>query len=233
MLKSGLTVELDCLADWVIFREIFEEKEYDLSINRMLSSVPDNRPFYVLDLGANIGCFSLRVADLIMRSKNSNQDFHITLVEGSPSTFKKLRSQMNQPLLFNKTKIVHGIVGQRRGSAEICENPYHVLNTIFIKDSFTARQEVKYIDLFSLYNTSKEIDLLKCDVEGNELCFLENYKALLGRTRYVVMEFHHDLCNVSKCFEILKNSGFVNLGKQSEVGNAEVFLWGKKKIRED
>jgi len=228
-LKSGLIVKLDCLADWVIFHEIFDEKEYDLSINTALSSAPDGRPFHVLDLGANVGCFSLRVADLIVRSRNPKRDFRITLVEGNPSVFEKLRSNIDQPLLLNKMRLVNGLVGELGGSAEISEHTYHVLNSVFIKDPNAKRREVKYINLFSLFDSGIEIDLLKCDVEGNELLFLENYKDLLARVRYVVIELHKDLCDVPRCYEIFKNAGFVNLGKQDEVRNTEIILWERKK----
>ncbi len=56
-------------------------------------------------------------------------------------------------------------------------------------------------------NTS-EIDLLKCDIEGAELLFLENYEDLLAKVRNAVFELHHEQCDTAKCRAILKKSGF-------------------------
>ena len=50
--------------------------------------------------------------------------------------------------------------------------------------------------------------LLKCDIAGAELLFLENYEDLLGKVRNAVFELHHEQCDTNKCRKILLKSGF-------------------------
>ena len=67
---------------------------------------------------------------------------------------------------------------------------------------------MQFIDLDLLMRNVGEIDLLKCDIEGAELLFLENYESLLGRVRTAVFEFHHEMCDTGKCRDILRRNGF-------------------------
>ncbi|NEO44545.1 MAG: FkbM family methyltransferase [Moorea sp. SIO4A3] len=194
----------------MIYNDIFVDGEYDLPIKQSLASGLSGQPLNILDIGANVGYFTLRLADLILQGENSESDFRVTLVEGSPTIYKELKSRLNnQPNLADKFKIVHGLVGERQGSAKILESDFHVMNAV-ASSSSSGGTNVSYIDLESLYSESSEIDLLKCDIEGSELIFMENYKDLLWRVKSAVFELHHDRCDTARCFEILKDAGFLN-----------------------
>ncbi len=73
---------------------------------------------------------------------------------------------------------------------------------------FTLADPHQFIDLSILMEKVGEIDLLKCDIEGAELLFLENYGDLLGKVRNAVFELHHEQCDTNKCRDILLKSGF-------------------------
>jgi hypothetical protein len=51
------------------------------------------------------------------------------------------------------------------------------------------------------------IHLLKCDIEGSEQMFLENYPDILAMTDAVVMELHPELCDVQHCRQLLNDAG--------------------------
>ena len=69
--------------------------------------------------------------------------------------------------------------------------------------------------------------LLKCDIEGSELQFVENYPGVLAKTRWVVMEMHHDLCDVPRCRQLLRDSGFTSHLVTSTYKNISVELFGR------
>jgi hypothetical protein len=51
------------------------------------------------------------------------------------------------------------------------------------------------------------VDLLKCDIEGAELLFLQSYPDLLRSVRAVVMELHPGLCDANECLRLLAEYG--------------------------
>ena len=236
MLMSGITVRVENRAEWILYNDIFVDGEYDLPINNVLASAPRDRPLEFLDIGGNVGFFALRVADRIIRSENPKVDFRITLVEGSPDVYEELKCRlMAEPALANKLTLVHGLVGRRRGSAKIYECGFHANNSLFPRNTFGGCRgvDVPFVDLFSLYGENPVIDLMKCDIEGAELMFLESYQELLAGVRYAVIEFHHHLCDVARCFDILEEVGFSNyeqLCSREKTMNS-VYLFGRQVVR--
>jgi FkbM family methyltransferase len=206
-LDSGLTVKVASKGEWWIYNDIFVNNEYDVPIQTALraSSGP---PFVVLDLGANVGYFAFRVLDLIHRKHFDHVLPDITMVEGSPETFGKLESRIrSQQLAPASVHMVHGLVGQRTGTALIRESSVHVKSAIVdVHDG--GGVNVAFVDVNRLMKDQTQIDLLKCDIEGSELMFLENYGDLLQKVRYAVFELHHDQCDTTKCVSVLESLGF-------------------------
>src|SRR5947209_12492122 len=62
-LKSGITIRVLSYNDWMIYNDIFVEAEYDRPIGDLIDAARDaTKPVQVLDLGGNVGFFTLRVA---------------------------------------------------------------------------------------------------------------------------------------------------------------------------
>ena len=223
-LQSGLVVNVKNYAEWVIYNDIFVDSEYDLPIQTLLNSSIENRKLNIIDLGANVGFFTLRLADMLI--KNDKSDFHVTLVEGSPSIYNELVSRLKtQKVVGKHLNIVNGLVGELQGKAKIVEQDFHVMNTVSFDDQSKGKY-VNFIDLNSLFPEDVDIDLLKCDIEGSELIFLENYKDFLLRVMSAVFELHHDRCDTVRCCEILKNAGLSNHKKIRTESNFSVdFFW--------
>jgi FkbM family methyltransferase len=197
-LQSGLHISIASDCDWVIYNEIFVEGMYDEAIKTAIAS---GLKTHVLDIGANVGFFTLRFIDLARRS--GDKEYHATLVEGSPQVTKELRSRLKD---VPGVEILHGLVGKRSGSSIITENDYHGKNSIFGDEGV----KVDFIDLDQVGSLGTEIDLLKCDIEGAELLFIENYSDLLKRVKLAVFELHHRICDTDRCFALLRASGFTH-----------------------
>jgi FkbM family methyltransferase len=225
-LPSGLTVEVKCRAEQVIYDDIFVSGEYDLPIEKSLSA-PSGTPFIIADIGANVGYFSLRLADF-MFTRNPDTGFKIILVEGSPSNYKELKSRLeSEPALNNKIKLLYGLAGELRGNAKIYEYDFHAINSIYAPNRLKGAT-VPYIDLNSVFFGDPEIALLKCDIEGAEKKFIENYGELLKKTKYAVFEFHSRNCSVEECIRLLEKTGFSEHKKlrEEERGKTEThFFW--------
>lgn len=213
-LRSGMIAKIECPVEWVIYNDIFVDGEYDVPINKALE-LASNGKFIFLDVGANVGFFTLRLVDIILRNQIPLTHLQGTLIEGSPSVYNKLTSRISElPACLDdkielELKLVHGLVGNRSGNGQIFEGSFHGMNSIFPVGNFVAT-DVPYIDLTSLYSEHCNIDLLKCDIEGSELLFLENYKHLLTGVRCAVFEFHHNYYNPRQCFDILAEVGLIN-----------------------
>jgi FkbM family methyltransferase len=132
----------------------------------------------------------------------------VTLVEGSTVVYRELQKRLGSQDLSPLTlRLIHGLVGRRAGSGVIRESAIHVKNTIML-DRHNHGVKVEFVDLFLLMQDKPEIDLLKCDIEGSELLFIENYPDLLSRVRNAVFEFHDGLCDTGKCLILLEQAGF-------------------------
>lgn len=210
-LVSGLTVKVRNHGEWIIYNDIFVDREYDLPIQRALEAKPKGRPFVYLDLGANVGFFTFKVADYILQSEYKEVEFKGTLIEGSPAVYSELQSRLEaEPFFSDQLTLVHALIGERLVSGEISETHLHVRNSVIADNNVSSKVGVPYIDLDTLTNESREIDLIKADIEGSELRLLENYPDLLQKAKFAVIEVHYDMCDVSRCFDLLRQAGFTN-----------------------
>jgi FkbM family methyltransferase len=207
-LRSGVVLNVASKGEWWTYNDIFVNREYDLPIQTALQSRSPGHPFTVLDLGANVGFFTLRVVDLMQQSSLETFASDMTLVEGSPATYRELQYRLSlQNLSRLNLRVVHGLVGRREGSGFIHESALHVKNTIT-----DSRQhdgvKVDFVDLDQIMKGRPKIDLLKCDVEGSELLFIQNYTGLLRKVKNAVFEFHHEQCDTTACVDLLEQLGF-------------------------
>ena len=211
-LRSGLDVLVANEAEWILYGEIFVDGEYDLAITRALEYAQAAPPFCVLDLGANVGFFTTRLIDVLLQRQGAELPFRSLMVEGSPACHDELRKRLlSNPLARNHVRIEHGLVGKRAGKATIYQHAFHAANSV--NNQTMVREgkgtEVNYIDVASLAEDMPRVHLLKCDIEGSELTFLENYPDLLAKVDTVMIELHPELCDVGRCRDLLAASGLV------------------------
>jgi len=209
-LSSGLELRVRSRAEWCTFTDIFVGGIYDAAIRAALASANPDRPFYVLDLGANVGHFALRFLDFAVHHQQQvGFPIRLFMVEPSPGVMRELQARLTLQVPPNVTlQFASGLAGKRSGSAYLHESSFHIGNSLN-HDHYKKKILVPYVDLEELTRPAESIDLLKCDVEGAELAFLENYPALLDKVNVGAMELHHNLCDTHRCRELLIQHSFV------------------------
>lgn len=199
-LASGLHVEITSPGEWYVFNEVFVNQVYDAAIHKALES--SGGTLNVLDLGANVGMFTLRLFDL---AKERGR-IRAVLVEGAPSVHRELERRLStQPLPHQNIQTINALAGQKSGREYINVNKHPVNSSVHARTETVERIAVDYMDLNPLFDS---IDLLKCDIEGAELEFIETYPGLLSKTRVAIFELHHELCDTVRCLDLLSRSGF-------------------------
>jgi FkbM family methyltransferase len=201
-LPSGLKIKVASWAEWVTYNDIFVDGEYDVPIRHTIQHAA-NDPI-ILDVGANVAYFALRFSDLWMRER-PDQCFRIIGIEGSPHVFPKLQQRLRQDLLDGKVDYRFGLAGKRSGEARISSSEFHVTNSIVTGKASGAA--VPFLDVSTVMPADARISLLKCDIEGAEQMFIENYPDLLRRTDSAVFEFQHEICDAERCIALLAEAG--------------------------
>lgn len=207
-LRSGLSLPIQDPSDWHLFNEIFIQSEYDAAIATLLDTIRNgSQKLRVLDLGANVGFFAMRVVDLLKSDQRWTNAVELILVEGSPRNAARLRAliaSQSRELNLN-ARIIHGLAGRRAGTGQMVEHGLHMINRV--SEDGTSGTAVGYVDLDEIVGAGP-LDLIKCDIEGSELAFIENYPELLRRTASLVIELHPTLCDTKRCVQLLTEAGF-------------------------
>jgi len=210
-LRSGVRVIIRSYADWCSFNEVFANDEYTVPIRESIASAA--RPLRVLDLGANFGYFTLKLADAYGQERNTG-DLCVWMVEASPAVCAELRRRIELSRAKMQWSVINGLVGKRTGTARL--NYAHEDNQNFVDASgqrdLWARaggaEDISYVDLARLVDDAPSVDLIKCDIEGSEFDFIRSYPDLLGKAARLVIEFHSAFGDVAEAVDRLKNAGF-------------------------
>jgi FkbM family methyltransferase len=206
-LRSGLHVQIRNRADWEVYNEVLVNGEYDAPIDYALDRHEANRPFVVVDLGGNVGYFAFRCADECLM-RGIGEQLSLVIVEGAPLLFRELQRRVSaQPLLCDKVHLLHGLVGRKVGEAYITGSHLHYSNIAW-EEERAGSSRVAFIDLEKQLAGFATIDLIKCDIEGSEFDFIDNYENLLKKTRAVVIEFHRFGRNLEEARDKLSQYGF-------------------------
>ena len=209
-LPSGARIHVESYADWTIYNDIFVDGEYDPAILFALAKAQGSKSLAILDLGANVGFFSLRVGELLFREKMQDCKAELLLVEGSPAVFRKLNQRLGgHPTLDGRYRAVNALVGQRTGTGTIYEFSYRGLIST-VPRRLARPERVDFVDLDELCKPLPRLDLIKCDIEGAEEVFIPNYPELLEKTDAIVIEFHHVGIKYDECLRCLKEAGLTN-----------------------
>lgn len=223
-LSSGIQISIKNRMEWIIYNDIFVEGDYDAAILDILET--SDSSINVLDLGANVGFFDLRLVHLAY-IKNSAKRFTVKAVDGSEALCDEFRQRIYLSKVNSEFQIdiLHGLIGAKSGKGLLYQFNQHGLNS-------TSRPhgnpvETSYINLTEVCNSFQEIHLLKCDIEGSELSFIQTYPDLLQKTRALVVEFHPEFCNPEHCIQHIKEIGFNESGPRKDYGNCFIQYFRK------
>lgn len=216
-LPSGLNVKVASWAEWVTYNDIFVDGEYDVPIRHAIAHAGSDA--VILDVGANVAYFALRFSDLWTRAR-PNEAFRLIGIEGSPNVFPTLQQRLRQDLLDGKVDYRFGLAGKRSGEARISSSEFHVTNSIITGNG--AGAAVPFLDVSTVVPAEARIALIKCDIEGAEQMFIENYPDLLRRTDSAVFEFQHEICDVERCIALLAEAGLPHAKQLRQYGSTTV-----------
>lgn len=192
---TDIQIWIESQWDFLVFWDVFVNREYPLSI------VPKpDQVARVLDLGANVGYFSLLAKYELWKV---GQPCHIYAVEGDPETYQTLVKRTKD----YDISCFLGLAGKRAGSDYIALSGNHGTSCVVKEDSDYPKIEVPYLNLNTIIPGS--IDLLKCDIEGSEYDLVENYPDLLRRTSTVYMEIHRQVGPYEKLYKTMHDYGFI------------------------
>lgn len=167
-------VREDIWTDEVVIREIWTENVYEVDEGRFTKGGT------VVDIGANIGAFSVLAAHYGAGK--------IIAVEPEPHNLAALKTNIQLNNLQNKISVVEVAVSDYEGNAVIGDDA----GGATIKDEHTIGATVPVTTLDALFSSHniESVDVLKVDVEGSEReIILGASRETLQKCRYITMEF--------------------------------------------
>lgn len=190
----------------VIFQEIFIQKEYKIKA--------DLKHKVVLDIGANIGLFSLW-----MNSQYENLNLY--LFEPDPTTFQILKrniptATINQLALSNKEETAiltsysyaSGFNSLDPGVNQKTNNmkwPLSMFINWITKEQKQHRVHTQRMDHYLTQNNIPHIGLCKIDVEGLELAVLEGFGEAIDKVDHFIIEIETFRGNTASIYKLLHN----------------------------
>ena len=190
-------------------REVWTEHCYYTEIE---NSAPT-----IIDVGAHIGLTTLYFAKHFPNAK-------IISLEPNPITFKILEENVWQNRLEDRVTCIPKAVSLQLGKQQFWTNPKPSdwqLNASLSPTTWTNQPlpnsvEVETMTLSSLLD--RPVDLLKIDVEGNELQLIQEAQAQLPNAKQIFIEFHPRPGNaITELLELLQKLGFTyTLWKQGK-----------------
>lgn len=166
-----------------IFEGIYWEHVYE--------AVQDFTPrpgWAVLDLGANIGMYAVRVAKMV------GDNGRVIAVEPHPRNYSLLLRNLSQNMLRNVLPH-NAAVSDHEGTSLLFLSGLSSLHSL-MKQSQTQSLAVRTVTVDKLVEESgTEVNLIKIDVEGAELLVLKGAKRTLQRpgVRFVIETHTRDL----------------------------------------
>jgi len=175
-LKDGSTIIIPSWIHVYIFDEIYIDKCYDINFIK--------NPSTIIDIGANIGIFTIRAAK---RWPNAQ----ILCYEPEHSNFKLLRKNLSLNFI-NNAKLFKLGVAKEESSQVLHMNPKNRgMHSIYETNESSQYIEIQCTCLKKLFeeNGIKMCDLLKLDCEGAEYEIIESLdEDLSSRIKCIVAE---------------------------------------------
>lgn len=196
-LRLGEQIRLDELTDLKAFWQIF--------LRRVYRVLPGDR--VILDLGANIGVFTLFAARCAQYAR-------VFSVEPFPATFSRLIANVRDHNLDGRVKCLNFAATGTDGTRVMPDASVPSQRRALASSAYgRSGTEVRGKTLAALLdeNDLPQIDLLKIDIEGSEYeVLLSTPQETLRRIRRIAMEYHGDCAPYSKrqLFDHLCQAGF-------------------------
>jgi FkbM family methyltransferase len=193
-------IPIEELTDLKAFWQIYLRRVYRV----------DAKDRNIVDLGANVGIFSLYAARCAPQAQ-------ILAVEPFPSTFGRLVATVRDHDLEHRVTCLNAAATGANGVRVMPDAPLPTQRHALASPSFSASvgsgTHVAGKTLEAILDESQiqQADLLKVDIEGSEYeVFLPTSQNVLARIHRIAMEYHGDCAPYSKqqLFDHLRKAGF-------------------------
>lgn len=165
--------------DWIAIREVLVEDEYSC-IERLFS--PDAHP-RVLDLGANIGSFALR---MFRRCPGAQ----VASVEAAEDTFGILERNQQANASLHWQVMNYG-VWRDDGPLTLMRRGVSVGHRVIEGSGDDVVQGISLNTLLGKLGWDR-VDLMKMDIEGGEEAVVPSATGVFVRIRVLIIEIHND-----------------------------------------
>ncbi|MFM8850348.1 MAG: FkbM family methyltransferase [Cytophagales bacterium] len=167
-------------------------------------------PNIIIDAGANVGFFSLLLANEFSRAK-------IVSIEPEAGNVAQLLTNVGERLQ-HRIKVIEGALWTSRTRVSIQTNDSQEWG-FSIAPGVTPRTVEAYTlaDIFDAVS-AQQIDLLKLDIEGTEGALFSDVKFqnLLGNVKVISMEIHDHLVDRDEIHRVL-HANFFNFFEKGEL----------------
>jgi FkbM family methyltransferase len=197
-LKDGKIIRIREFWALFLFDEIFMQGCYDAQ--HLINSKPVRT---VIDVGANIGCFSLRAKQLW-------PDCRIISIEPEPGNFAALQEHIQISQLQNVTALQIGLSDQR-GSFDLYLSPRNIGgHSMYRKTGQSVKIKTTTLrDTMAAMAPEGTCDLLKIDCEGAEYPILSTLTAdVAERIGCIIFEPEPTLYDLEALKARLRDVGF-------------------------
>jgi len=178
--------------DWIAIREVLVEDEY-LCVERL---IPKNSEPRVLDLGANIGSFALRVFLLCPNAQ-------VASVEAAEDTFQILKDNRLLNSRSNWRVLNYG-VWRDDGPLTLMRRGISVGHRVIEGTGDDVIQGISIPTLLKKLGWDR-VDLIKMDIEGGEEVVIPAALGVLQKTRLLIVEIHSDRIDAEPVISALQS----------------------------
>lgn len=225
--RSGCEYRVRFLESLLIADEIFAREIY-----REAFEGREIRTF--IDLGANVGFFTLYAADFTGR-----RDLVGLSVDANPTMTDEVRWHLDHNRL-TRTRVITGVAGYPPAvtTAIFFVNPSNVassaqpaLNPGVPSKGDSVPQTVPTVDVAAEWKATaghRRVDLLKIDVEGFECDLIRNSLELCLLTDRIVIEWHKWVTSLDEVDGLLRACGFVRSRIISEDAHAGIAIFDRE-----
>lgn len=222
------------LSDWVqqlvYFFGVYEFEKRET--NAWIALTEENST--IMDIGSNFGYYSLL-------SGAKYESCKIIAFEPAPETFNRLVENINLNNYRNISPYNLGVsLNPGFFTLYLANDDNSGMTSLSMPDSFSGRKvevEVVNIDDFLMEKSLKNINLVKIDVEGNELNVLRSMQNVIRSDKPIIFiellnnqlnKFGHSITQIFdffmnngyECFEIDKSGKFIIIKQPKDVGLA-------------
>jgi len=207
-----------------IFWYGFYERKYVLTWERLL-----NDDWIVLDIGANIGYYSLIAAGIVKKG-------HIYAFEPDARSIFQIRENLSLNHIKNADVVAAAVSDQDTGASFYAAGPENIgMSGLTQPENFTGTGVMVRtirLDTWVVENQIKKVDCIKMDIEGAEYKALTGMKQLLQQFRPVLfIEISAALLErngntTSQIYELLDSYGYASFKviKENELGRLNTII---------